>query len=86
MIEVKGRGVINAQHMLPEGETSCGEGLCMPPASLRLPIYLGTRRVVLPTRCCYREQQRSGDLRQFAYELWMLAQDTDQDSGLIVGL
>ena len=45
-----------------------------------------TRRVVLPTRCYYREQQRSGDLRQFAYEFWMLAQDTDKDGSLVVGL
>ncbi len=58
----------------------------MPPASLSLPIYLGTRRVVLPVCCCYRDYLRSGDLRQFANELRMLAQDTDQDGGLVVGL
>ncbi|MCY1364663.1 hypothetical protein D9M68_912220 [compost metagenome] len=85
MIEVTAHRNVSVLQTLPEGETSCGEGLCMPPASLRFPIYLGTRRVVLPTRCCYKEQQCSGDLRQLAYELWMLAQDTDQDGSLIIG-
>lgn len=55
-------------------------------ASHRFPIYLSTRRVILPTRCCYKEQQHSGDLRQFAYEVRMLVQDTDENSSLVVGL
>ncbi|MCY1348900.1 hypothetical protein D9M69_350650 [compost metagenome] len=59
MIEVTGRGAISALQTLPWGETSRGEGLCIPPASFRFPIYLGTRRVVLPTDCYYRQQQRS---------------------------
>lgn len=66
--------------------TSCGEGLCMRLASYRFPIYLSTRRVILPVCCCYRDHLRSGDLRQFAYEFRVLAQDTDQDGGLVIGL
>ena len=45
-----------------------------------------TRRVVLPTYCCHVEQRRSGDLRKFAYEFWMLTQYTDQNSCLVIGL
>src|SRR3989338_4674788 len=45
-----------------------------------------TRRVVLPTHCCHVEPRRSGDLRKFAYEFWMLTQYTDQNSCLVIGL
>ena len=55
-------------------------------ASYRFPIYLSTRRVILPVYCCYKDHLRSGDLRQFAHEFRVLAQDTDQDGGLVVGL
>ena len=55
-------------------------------ASHRFPIYLSTRRVILPVCCCYRDHLRSGDLRQFAYEVRMLVQDTDENSSLVVGL
>lgn len=40
--------------------------------------YIGGWLAIIPLR--------SGDLRQFANELWVLAQDTDKDGGLVVGL